>query len=157
MPEVVIIMGSKKDRPHGLKIRKVLSDFGIENTMRIASAHKTPRKLLDIIDEYSDENVIYITIAGRSNALSGMVDANTTQPVIASPPYSEKFAGADIFSSLRMPSGVGPLLVLGKEQAAVAAVKMISLSDESLKSKLIEYMDKYKNKVNMDDREVKSG
>jgi 5-(carboxyamino)imidazole ribonucleotide mutase len=75
---------------------------------------------------------VYVTVAGRSNALSAFVDANTTKPVIACPPYSEKFGGADIFSSLRVPSGVGSLLTLEPEGAAIAAAKIFALEDQDL-------------------------
>ena len=71
------------------------------------------RRLLDVLAEYeaSGEVGVYITVAGRSNALSGMADANVTAPVIACPPYSDKYGGADLYSSLRMPSGVAPAVV----------------------------------------------
>jgi len=60
-------------------------------------------------------------VAGRSNALSGFLDAQVTAPVIACPPASEAFGGMDILSSLRMPRGVAPLVVLEPENAALAA------------------------------------
>ncbi len=71
---------------------------------------------------------VYMTVAGRSNALSGMVDAAVAAPVIACPPPSEAFGGADIFSSLRMPSGVAPALVLDPKNAALLAAKMLGLA-----------------------------
>jgi phosphoribosylaminoimidazole carboxylase PurE protein len=70
---------------------------------------------------------VYITVAGRSNALSGFVDAQVTAPVIACPPESEAFGGLDILSSLRMPRGVAPLVVLEPENAALAAAKMLGM------------------------------
>ncbi|MEN3045913.1 MAG: AIR carboxylase family protein [Candidatus Hydrothermales bacterium] len=121
--KAVIIMGSKADYDHAIKIFDKLKGFGIECVLRVASAHKTPLKVLEILKEYEDQDVVFITVAGRSNALSGFVDANTTKPCIAAPPYSDKFSGADIFSSLRMPSGVAPLTVLEPEGAALAYLK----------------------------------
>ena len=56
---------------------------------RVASAHKTPQKVLEILKEFEAEKVVYVTVAGRSNALSAFVDANTSKPVIACPPYSK--------------------------------------------------------------------
>ena len=99
---------------------RYLEDFGIEYKLRISSAHKTPRNILDILEEYKDERIVYIAVAGRSNALSGFVDANTIKPVIACPPYSDKFSGGDIYSSLRMPSAVAPMVVLEPDNAALA-------------------------------------
>ncbi|MBC7241720.1 MAG: AIR carboxylase family protein [Anaerolineae bacterium] len=127
MADVVIIMGSKADLPHAEKVAEALRQFDISWEMRVASAHKSPAYLLEMLAGYEarGEPRLYITIAGRSNALSGMVDAAVSVPVIACPPYSERFAGADIFSSLRMPSGVAPALVLEPEGAALLAAKIL--------------------------------
>lgn len=151
MQKIVIIMGSKKDIKHARGVDKLTDKFEIPTEMRVASAHKTPELVMDIIDEYRDDEVIFITIAGRSNALSGFVDANTSKPVIASPPYSEKFAGGDILSSLRMPSGVAPMVVLGSEQAALAAAKIFSLTNEKLRKKIEDYQKEFKGKIKRDD------
>lgn len=157
MSKIVIIMGSKKDMNHAGGMKKLIKEFGIPCEIRIASSHKTPYKVLDIIKEYRDERIVYITIAGMSNALSGMIDGNTPMPVIASPPYSDKFAGADIFSNLRMPSGVCPMVILGAEQSALAAIKILAIYDDNLKKRLIQYQEKYKEKIEQDDREIRGG
>ncbi len=154
MAKILIIMGSSKDLDYAKKVEKVAREFGIHCELRVASAHKTPDKVLEILKENIDEEVVYITIAGRSNALSGFIDANTTKPVIAAPPYSEKFGGADIFSSLRMPSGVAPMVVLGSEQAALAAIKILGLRDNSLQEKIFEYQKVYKQKIDKEDKKI---
>ena len=151
--KVVIIMGSKADLEFAKKIADYLKEFELEYEMRVASAHKTPEKVLEIIKEY--DKAVFITVAGRSNALSGFVDANTLNPVIACPPYSDKFAGADIFSSLRMPSGVAPMVVTEPENAALAAAKIIALYDEKVKKKVGEYQMKKKREVQEADEEVR--
>lgn len=127
MPEVVILMGSKSDLPHAEKMAEALGRFDIAYEMRVASAHKAPAYLLELLRGYEErgEVKVYITIAGRSNALSGMVDAAVTVPVIACPPYSDRFAGADVFSSLRMPSGVAPAVVLEPDGAALLTAKIL--------------------------------
>lgn len=153
--KVVIIMGSKSDMDWSEKIADTLNGLDIESVMRIASAHKVPLKAMDIIKEYEDEKVVYITVAGRSNALSGFVDAQTEKPVIACPPYSSKFAGGDIFSSLRMPSGVCPMVVMGTEQAGLAAAKMLGLTDEDLQERIKKYQEKNRKKIDEDDEEVR--
>ena len=151
MSRVIILMGSKTDINHCQKIKQVLDHFQVPNILRIASAHKTPLKALEILKEYADDNVVFITVAGRSNALSGFVDANTVHPVIACPPYSDNFSGADIFSSLRMPSGVCPLVVLYPEQAALAAVKILALSDPSLRDAIARYQNNMRQEIEADD------
>lgn len=153
--KAVIIMGSKSDMDWSEQIAETLGELGIESVMRIASAHKVPSKAIDIIDEYEDEELVYITVAGRSNALSGFVDAQTEKPVIACPPYSSKFAGADIFSSLRMPSGVCPMVVMGTEQAALAAAKMLGLTDEELQERIKKYQEENRKQIDKDDKEVR--
>lgn len=139
MNKVVIIMGSKADLDWAQQISKVLKSLGIEVISRIASAHKVPLKCYDLIKQYEKENVVFITIAGMSNALSGFTDAQTFCPVIACPPYSDKFAGNDIYSSLRMPSGVAPLTVLSPENAALAAAKIIGLVNPEIQVKISSY------------------
>ncbi|RLI83027.1 5-(carboxyamino)imidazole ribonucleotide mutase [Archaeoglobales archaeon] len=145
--KAVIIMGSKKDSKFCQKIADHLSRFGIDFEFRTASAHKTPLKVLEIIKEFEEEDVVFVTVAGRSNALSGFVDANTARPVIACPPYSDKFAGLDILSSLRMPSGVAPMVVLEPENTALAVAKIFALKDKQILEAVNEYQREKKEEI----------
>ncbi|MBN1955913.1 MAG: AIR carboxylase family protein [Anaerolineae bacterium] len=135
---VVLILGSPSDRSFAERITQALDGFGIPWQMRIASAHKTPRHLLEMLAQHEADPrpKVYITVAGRSNALSGMVDAQVAAPVIACPPYSEAFGGADVFSSLRTPSGVAPALVLEPENAALLAAKVLATADSALRARV---------------------
>ena len=154
---VPIILGSKADLEHARAIVKALDEFGIRSEIRIASAHKATRYLLGMLSEYeqSGRTLVYVTVAGRSNALSGVVDANVTSPVIACPPYSDRFGGMDILSSLRMPSGLGAVVVLEPEGAAIAAAKMLSLVDTSLAGKVSAYQQRNSLKIEEDDAELR--
>ena len=138
MPSIVILMGSKSDLPFVSKITAALDGLGIAHEQRVASAHKSARYLLDLLATYEASGQVgaYITVAGRSNALSGMVDANVTAPVIACPPYSEKFAGGDLYSSLRMPSGVAPAVVLEPAGAALLAAKILAVADPGMRERI---------------------
>ena len=133
-----IIMGSKSDLVHGKKIAAALEEFGLASEIRVASAHKAPEYLLELLRKYeADERaMVYITVAGRSNALSALVDTQVAAPVIACPPYSEKFAGADIYSSLRMPSGVAPAVVVDPGGAALVAAKIFAVNDVALADRI---------------------
>ena len=135
---VVILMGSKSDLDHVGKIVAACEAFDIETERHIASAHKSPRYLLDLLDRVEAEEgpIVYITVAGRSNALSGMADSSVSSPVIACPPYSSSFGGADIFSSLRMPGGVAPMVVLEPAAAALAAAKILAIADPELRKRV---------------------
>ena len=128
---VVIIMGSRADEAHCQKIAEAARSFGLEAALFVASAHKTPQHLLALLSQCEQEArpTVYITVAGRSNALSGFVDGAVLAPVIACPPPSEAFGGADLFSSLRMPSGIAPAVVLDPANAALLAAKIIGLTD----------------------------
>ena len=136
---VVIIMGSKSDMGHVDEIVAQLKAYGITYALHVASAHKSVRHLLGILTRYHDvsEPLVFITVAGRSNALGGMVDANTPHPVITCPPISATFGGADIYSSLRMPSGVAPMVVLGPGEAALAAAKILGTANPGLRARIV--------------------
>jgi 5-(carboxyamino)imidazole ribonucleotide mutase/phosphoribosylaminoimidazole-succinocarboxamide synthase len=127
MADVIIIMGSKSDMSHVEKISAALTRFDLSYQLCVASAHKSVTHLLELLATFEADPApkVYITVAGRSNALSGMVDANVVAPVIACPPYSDTFGGGDIFSTIRMPSGVAPALVLEPANAALLAAKIL--------------------------------
>lgn len=156
MSKVVIIMGSKADLDWANQIGNVLKTLEIEVVTRIASAHKVPLKCYELIKNYEKENVVFITIAGMSNALSGFADAQTFCPVIACPPYSDKFAGNDIYSSLRMPSGVAPMTVLSPENAAFAAAKIIGLSNPDIQIKISQYQEKKRMELEEADNSIQN-
>jgi 5-(carboxyamino)imidazole ribonucleotide mutase len=156
--KIIIIMGSQKDGDFANHICSFLSQLHVPFERRVASAHKTPQKLLKIIEEYEkmDHRIVYITIAGRSNALSGFVDANTKYPVIACPPHSKSFGHLDLYSSLRMPSGVSPLVVLDPENAALAAAKILALTNLELSNRILEFQQNIKTIVNKADKNVRN-
>jgi len=156
MGKVVIIMGSKADLEWAEKIVTGLKSFEIETIVRIASAHKVPLKCYNLIKEYEKENVVFITIAGMSNALSGFTDAQTHCPVIACPPYSDKFGGADLYSSIRMPSGVAPLTILSPENAALAAAKIIGLTNPVIQGKIIAIQNTKREELEIADSELQN-
>ncbi len=157
MAKAVIIMGSKSDLEWCKKIKENLNKFGVDSVLRVASAHKVPMKCYEIIKEYEKENVVFITIAGRSNALSGFADAQTWCPVIACPPYSDKFAGNDIYSSLRMPSSVAPMTVLEPANAALATAKIFAMSDNTIKNRIKAFQKTARETLEKDDKALCNG
>lgn len=158
-PFVPILMGSKADLSQGQATAKALAELGIASELHIGSAHKTPAHVLSLLQRYEADPrpKVYVTIAGRSNALSGFVDANVTAPVIACPPYTERFGGADVFSTLRMPSGVAPATVLEPEAAALLAAKILALSDEALRERVRAHQASLRDRVVRDDQELSVG
>ena len=150
---VVILMGSKGDLGHADRIAAVVRQFGVAVERRIASAHKVPRKLLQVVEEYdaTGEPLVYVAVAGRSNALSGVLDWATLNPVVTCPPPAESFAGADLWSSLRMPSGIATPTILEPEGAALLAVKLLAFADPGLKQRLQAYRSDMAAKLDADD------
>ena len=153
--KAVIIMGSERDLEFCREIAKYMKVLGVDYEFRVASAHKTPEKVLEILKEFEEEKIVYVTVAGRSNALSAFVDANTSKPVIACPPYSEKFGGADVFSSLRVPSGIGTTVTIEPEGAAIAAAKTLALQDEELEKRVKDYQLAKKKEIEKANEAVK--
>ncbi|SRR6266478_718997 len=153
--KVIIIMGSKSDLAHAQAAAKTLKTLEISYQVRICSAHKATQRLLQIVQEYEQTGpLVYITIAGRSNALSAVVDANTRYPVIACPPYSDRFAGMDILSSLRLPSGIASPTILEPEGAALLAGKILALADPQLAQRLHDYQQRLTAELVQADQEV---
>jgi 5-(carboxyamino)imidazole ribonucleotide mutase len=145
--KAVIIMGSERDLEFSREIAKTLKALGVEYEFRVASAHKTPLKVIEILKEFEAENVVYVTVAGRSNALSAFVDANTVKPVIACPPYSEKYGGVDVYSSLRVPSGIGSVVTTEPEGAAIAVAKILALQDKELVKRVASFQSEKKKDI----------
>ena len=153
--KAVIIMGSERDLDFCREIAKHLRVFGIDYLFRVGSAHKTPQKVLKILEEFDEEKVVYITVAGRSNALSAFIDASTAKPVIACPPYSDKYGGVDIYSSLRVPSGIGCMITIEAEAAAIATAKIFAAEEKALEKKIKEYQLAKREEIEKADETIK--
>jgi 5-(carboxyamino)imidazole ribonucleotide mutase len=155
-PLVVILMGSKADLGQAEKISETAGQLGLDSEQRIGSAHKTSAHVIRMLQTYEADPrpKVYITIAGRSNALSGFVDGLACAPVIACPPYSESFGGADIYSSLRMPSGIAPAVVLEPANAALLAAKILGLGNADVKLAVQAYQKKMAETIIADDAEL---
>ncbi|HLV36668.1 MAG TPA: AIR carboxylase family protein [Spirillospora sp.] len=155
-PLAVILMGSRSDMEHAQAISQALAKLGVTAELRIGSAHKTPAHTLQILEHYEADPrpKVYITIAGRSNALSGFVDAQVSAPVIACPPPSSSFGGADIYSSLRMPGGVAPAVVLEPANAALLAAKILALTDPDVRARVLTLQQENRERILQDDAEI---
>ncbi len=153
-PLVVILMGSKADAAHCAKIAEAARALGLQTVTRVGSAHKTPEHLLRLVGEYEADPrpKVYITVAGRSNALSGLVDAAVGGPVIACPPPGDAFGGMDVLSSLRMPSAIAPAVVLDPANAALLAAKILGLVDQEVHRRVGTFQKAQAERVLQDDR-----
>ena len=127
---VVIIAGSESDKDHCNKIKDSLRSNNIYSRIYYCSAHKNTKGVLNILDSYESQNrnIVYVTVAGMSNALSGVVTCNTRFPNIACPPFKDKDdMMVNINSTLQMPSKVPVMTVLSTSNVALAVQKIFNL------------------------------
>ena len=127
--KAILIMGSTSDEHHAKKITDKLDEYGISWEQHAASAHKQPLKVLEILNDNKDkESIVYITIAGRSNALSGFVAANSNFPTLGCPPFSDKSDMlVNIHSTLQMPSKTPVLTVIDPGNCALAVKRIFGV------------------------------
>ncbi len=126
--KTVLILGSSSDEPHAKKITDKLTEYGINFEQHVASAHKQATEALAILAKYKNDQVIYVTIAGRSNALSGFVAGNSNKVTIACPPFADKLDMlVNINSTLQMPSNVPVMTILDPGNVALAIKRIIEI------------------------------
>lgn len=125
--KAILILGSEKDQPFAKEITTELKKLEIPFEVNVASAHKNTREVLALLEKKEGESkIVLITIAGRSNALSGVVAANSKHPVIACPPFKDKNDYLiNIHSTLQMPSNTPVLTVLDPVNCAQAASRIL--------------------------------
>jgi len=156
MKSVTVILGSASDKPIFDKCKIVLDEFGIKYNTFVASAHRTPEKIDEIVK--NSESDVFIAIAGLSAALPGVIASKTTKPVIGVPVES-KLDGLDaLLSIVQMPPGV-PVGAVGLdrgENAALLAIEILALNDDNLKLKLRVHRDKMREGVEKSNLEAKN-
>ncbi len=138
--KVGIIIGSDSDLVVMNKCKDKLTSFGIENEIRIMSAHRTPLAACEYAKNAKENGVgVIIAAAGKAAHLAGVLAAHTTLPVIGVPIKSSTLDGLDsLLSTVQMPSGVpvATVAIDGAENAAILAVQILSVADEELSAKL---------------------
>ncbi len=141
--QVAVIMGSDSDLPVMKKAFSVLDDFGVSYAATIASAHRTPKKLAEFVENAEKDGVVcFLAGAGMAAALPGVVASLTEKPVIGIPLSSEKLDGMDaLFSIVQMPSGmpVATVAIDGAKNAAYLAVQILASSDKKMAEKYKEF------------------
>jgi 5-(carboxyamino)imidazole ribonucleotide mutase len=155
-PEVLIIMGSKSDLPVGQKALNMLKELEVDAEIKVASAHRTPKLVQNII-EGSDAKV-FIAIAGLAAALPGSIAAHTIKPVIGVP-VSGKVNLDSVLSIVQMPPGI-PVAAVGLdrgENAALLAAEILAVSDAALAQRLEEHRKVQETKVHADSSSLQDG
>jgi phosphoribosylaminoimidazole carboxylase PurE protein len=143
--DVLILMGSPSDKGVMEDAAKTLEKFGVSYSMAVASAHRTPEKVRTLVREAEQNGCrIFIAGAGWAAHLAGVVASITIKPVIGVPIPSSPLSGLDsLLSTVQMPGGIPVATVAlgngGAQNAALLAVSILSLENDSLKAKLEEY------------------
>lgn len=149
---VPILLGSESDKEWAGKISAGLEEWGIPYEIKVVSAHKVPEKLVDLIGKYNEfeGELVYVTIAGRSNGLSGCTAGSSIHPVIACPPHKDKTdMMVNINSTLQMPSDTPVLTVLDPKNVVLSIVRIFAINDQDLKNKYREHLKKIKDSFNV--------
>ena len=151
--DVLILMGSDSDAEVMSAAGAALTEFGLTWEMTVASAHRSPARVLRLIEGAHKNGVkVFIVGAGAAAHLGGVVAAHTTRPVIGVPIDSSALKGIDaLLSTVQMPPGVPVATVAigkpGATNAGVLAAQMIALGDPAMAQRLATYKDSLAAKV----------
>ena len=144
--KIQIILGSNSDMHVAEKAEKILKEFSVVYDIKIASAHRTPEYLKEIVEKNKAD--VFIGVAGLSAALPGTIASYTIKPVIGVP-VSGKVNFDSILSIIQMPPGI-PVAAVGLDRgdnAALLAVQILSIQDKKLRDEMKRYRQKMKEKV----------
>ena len=152
---VQIVLGSKSDLRVAEKAVSVLKELGIKHRVSVASAHRTPELVDELVSKADAE--VFIAIAGLSAALPGVIAARTSRPVIGVPVSGTLNLDA-ILSVVQMPPGI-PVAAVGLDRgdnAAILAAQILALKDEGVRKALDGHRRRLKEKVAKDSQEVEA-
>ena len=139
MKKVAVIMGSDSDFPVVKSAFSELENYGVPFECKVLSAHRTPELASDFASKAKDNGFgVIICAAGMAAHLAGVIAGHTTLPVIGIP-IKSTFEGLDaLLATVQMPSGipVATVAVNGAKNAAILAIQMLALSDDTLSEKL---------------------
>lgn len=145
--KVTFLLGSKTDIEFTEKIKSLLDEYSVPSEIIVASAHKVPEKVYEIMNTLNadPQPQVVITVVGMSNGLAGVAAAGLVHPVINCPPYAnlEEYM-VDIHSCLRYPSEVPSMTVLSAKNAALAAIRILGEGNPELKQKMADRIAKVK-------------
>ncbi len=151
MPLVGVIMGSKSDWEYMKEAVDVLKSFGVSYEVKVVSAHRTPEFMVEYAKTARSKGIeVIIAGAGGAAHLPGMTASLTTLPVIGVPIPSKNLNGLDsLLSIVQMPYGVpvATVAIGGAKNAALLAIRILSIKYKDLEEKLNKFMEDMKNDV----------
>lgn len=145
--KVSVVMGSSSDYATVKETTALLEHFGVSYEKKVVSAHRTPLDMVEYAKNAKNRGIeVIIAAAGGAAHLPGMIASMTTIPVIGIPIESKALKGMDsLLSIVQMPAGIPVLTVAigvaGAKNAALAAIAMLAVHDETLASALQTYRD----------------
>ena len=156
--QVLVIMGSDSDWTVMQKVLATLSEFAVDYEVHVASAHRTTDRALALARKaHHDGFDVIIAGAGAAAHLPGVLAAVTPLPVIGIPINATALQGLDaLYAMVQMPSGipVATVAIDGAKNAALLAVQILSVKDNALRQKLIEYKDQLAEEVAIKDEKI---
>lgn len=140
MKKVAVIMGSDSDFTVVSGAIKTLKEYGVPVEVHVMSAHRTPLQAAEFSSNAKANGFgVIIAAAGKAAHLAGVLAAHTTIPVIGIPVKSSTLDGLDaLLATVQMPKGipVATVAIDGSDNAALLAIQILALSDDSLSEKL---------------------
>ncbi len=158
---VLILMGSDSDLPVMQEAEKIFDDFSISYKIAVASAHRTPERVIKLVKEAERLGAeVIIAGAGMSAHLAGVVAAHTILPVLGVPLSASSLDGLDaLLSTVQMPPGipVGTMAIgkPGAKNSALFALKIMALKDKRIKERLKKFRTKLKREVEKKDNLIR--
>ena len=162
MKFVSIFIASKSDYGVMVECTEALKKFGVPYELIVSSAHRSPERTKNYIQEAEEKGAqVFIAAAGMAAHLAGTVAANTTKPVLGVPVEAGSLKGEDaLLSTVMMSEGmpVGTLAIgrAGAVNAAYLALEIMALQDDELKVKLQEDRISKAKKVELDSSEIET-
>ena len=158
MKKVAVIMGSDSDLPVVEKAFSVFEEYGVPYEVHVYSAHRTPVEARTFAQNAAENGFgVIFAAAGKAAHLAGSLAANTVLPVIGIPVKSSTLDGLDaLLSTVQMPAGipVATVAIDGAQNAALLAVQILAVADETLRDKLLDARRSATEKVLKKDAEI---
>ncbi len=159
--DVVIFIGSASDLEIVKEAVETLKKFGVEWALEVTSAHRSPKRTVDLVQRYEAAGAdVFIAVAGKAAHLAGMVAAHTVRPVIGVPVENGGLGGLDaLLSTVQMPKGI-PVATMGMGKtgganAALLALQILAVKNADLRRRLVDERARLAAQVEADSEKVR--